>query len=108
MVNAITSAGRHGSEIYWEDFFNFMTSEFIAGKNLISGDYVLPGGQSLPFGLIIKRLQRYHLLSKILAGKEERESVLKQYYDSMIRLRVRLRTLFIAAEHIPHQYISRS
>lgn len=87
MVTAITHDGRHGAEIYWEDFKAFMTGEFTAGKNMLKGDYVLPGGQQLPFGLIIKRLKRHMLLSKIMAGGEERDNVTRQHNLALLDLR---------------------
>ena len=88
MVHAITHEGMHGDEIYWKDFRSFMTGEFIAGKNLLNGSYVLPGGQALPFGLIIKRLKRHQLLTKIMAGGEERDIVTKQHHEASLMLQV--------------------
>lgn len=70
-----------------------MTGEFIAGKNLLHGDYVLPGGQSLPFGLIIKRLKRQQLLEKIMAGGEQRDTVTKQHHEACLRLQVHERDI---------------
>lgn len=31
--------------IGWDEFEVFMTEEFAAGKNLLSGEYVLPSGE---------------------------------------------------------------
>lgn len=87
MVTAITHDGRHGAEIFWEDFKAFMTGEFTAGKNMLKGEYVLPGGQHLPFGLIIKRLKRHMLLSQIMAGGDDRDTVARQYKLAMLDLR---------------------
>lgn len=91
MVTAITHDGRHGAEIFWEDFKAFMTGEFTAGKNMLKGDYVLPGGQQLPFGLIIKRLKRHMLLSRIMAGGEERDNVARQHKLAMLDLNAEVR-----------------
>ena len=58
MCTAISSNAR-GRDINWIDFKCYMAGEFTAGRNMLSGDYVLPTGQALPFGLTIKRLKRY-------------------------------------------------
>jgi hypothetical protein len=81
MVNAIKGEGRHGDEIHWEDFRTFMTGEFTKGVNMLQGDYVLPGGQSLPFALIIKRLKRHLLLKTVMEGGEERDRISKLHED---------------------------
>lgn len=98
MVNAISREGRHGSGIHWKDFRAFMTGEFIAGKNLLNGDYMLPGGQSLPFGLIIKRLKRHKLLTKIMAGGEQRDTVTRQHHEASLMLQVRSCENFLATQ----------
>ena len=44
----------------------FMTEEFAAGKNLLSGEYLLPSGLSLNFGVMIGKLKRDKLLGDVM------------------------------------------
>lgn len=40
--------------------------EFAAGKNLLSGEYVLPSGVALPFGAMIAKLKRDRLVADLM------------------------------------------
>ncbi len=44
----------------------FMTEEFAAGKNLLSGEYLLPSGLSINFGVMIGKLKRDKLLGDVM------------------------------------------
>lgn len=52
--------------IGWDEFEVFMTEEFTAGKSLLSGEYLLPSGTSLNFGVMIGKLKRNKLLRDIM------------------------------------------
>lgn len=84
MVEAMSSEGRHGTTICWEDFKAYMTGEFTAGRNMLSGHYILPTGQALPFGLQIKRLKRHQLLDRVMAGGAARDEISKQHEHAML------------------------
>lgn len=47
--------------------------EFAAGKRLLSGEYILPSGQSLPFGAMISKLKRAQMLGDVMAGGTARD-----------------------------------
>jgi hypothetical protein len=47
--------------------------EFAAGKHLLSGEYILPSGLSLPFGVMISKLKRSQMLGDVIAGGEARD-----------------------------------
>lgn len=49
-----------------------------------TGDYVLPTGQALPFGLTLKRLKRHRLLATICAGGPARDSIARQWEHAMV------------------------
>ena len=40
--------------------------EFSAGKNLLSGEYVLPSGVAIPFGAMISKLKREKLVGDLM------------------------------------------
>lgn len=40
--------------------------EFAGGKNLLSGEYVLPSGTALPFGAMISKLKRDRLVGDLV------------------------------------------
>jgi hypothetical protein len=84
MVEAMSSDGRHGDNILWEDFKAYMTAEFTAGHNLLDGEYILPTGQAFPFGLQIKRLKRWQLMRKVMAGGQDRDEIAKQHQHAML------------------------
>ncbi|PNH08704.1 hypothetical protein TSOC_004735 [Tetrabaena socialis] len=52
--------------IGWDEFEVFMTQEFAAGKNLLSGEYLLPSGLAINFGVMIGKLKRNKLLSDVM------------------------------------------
>lgn len=52
--------------IGWDEFEVFMTEEFAAGKNLLSGEYLLPSGLSINFGVMIGKLKRDKLLGDVM------------------------------------------
>ncbi|GIM06750.1 hypothetical protein Vretimale_11004, partial [Volvox reticuliferus] len=54
--------------INWKEFETFFMYEFAAGKNLLSGEYVLPSGVALPFGAMIAKLKRNKLLTDLTQG----------------------------------------
>ncbi|KAG2425032.1 hypothetical protein HYH02_015083 [Chlamydomonas schloesseri] len=58
--------------INWREFEAFFMYEFAAGKSLLSGDYVLPSGTSLPLGAMISRLRRERLLRDLMRGGSSR------------------------------------
>ncbi|GLI60537.1 hypothetical protein VaNZ11_002684 [Volvox africanus] len=58
--------------IDWEEFEVFMTEEFAAGKSLLSGEYLLPSGTSLNFGVMIGKLKRNRLLHDIMDDPNRR------------------------------------
>ncbi|GIL85191.1 hypothetical protein Vretifemale_13778 [Volvox reticuliferus] len=58
--------------IDWEEFEVFMTEEFAAGKSLLSGEYLLPSGTSLNFGVMIGKLKRNRLLHDIMDDPSRR------------------------------------
>ena len=84
MVEAMSREGRHGTTICWDDFKAYMTGEFTAGRNMLSGHYILPTGQALPFGLQIKRLKRHQLLDRVMAGGTARDEITKQHEHAML------------------------
>jgi hypothetical protein len=84
MVEAMSSDGRHGRNILWEDFKAYMTAEFTAGHNMLNGDYILPTGQAFPFALQIKRLKRWRLMGKVMAGGRDRDDIAKQHEHAML------------------------
>ncbi|WIA21298.1 hypothetical protein OEZ85_000531 [Tetradesmus obliquus] len=69
----------HDGCIGWGEFEAFMMDEFAAGKHLLSGEYVLPSGMALPFGVMIRQLKRTQMLSEITQGGESRRKWL--HYD---------------------------
>jgi hypothetical protein len=83
MVAAMSSDSR-SNDILWDDFKCYMAGEFAAGRNMLNGNYILPTGQALPFGLTIKRMKRHRLMSKVLAGGMERYDVMKQHEHAML------------------------
>ncbi len=52
--------------ISWKEFETFFMYEFAAGKNLLSGEYVLPSGTALPLGAMIAKLKRAKLMSDLI------------------------------------------
>ncbi|KAF6255340.1 hypothetical protein COO60DRAFT_1627563 [Scenedesmus sp. NREL 46B-D3] len=64
LLAALQDANRDGC-IGWGEFEVFMMDEFAAGKHLLSGEYVLPSGMALPFGVMIRQLKRTQMLSEI-------------------------------------------
>ncbi|KAF5839139.1 hypothetical protein DUNSADRAFT_1452 [Dunaliella salina] len=60
-------------EISWPEFENFMSNEFASGKTLLSGEYVLPSGTSLPFGAMITKMKRNRMIEDIMEGGERRQ-----------------------------------
>jgi hypothetical protein len=46
--------------------------EFAAGKQLLSGEYLLPSGTALPFGAMISKLRREQMMGEVMAGGEAR------------------------------------
>ncbi len=44
----------------------FMTEEFVAGKSLLGGEYLLPTGVSLPFGAMVDKLSRDRLMQEVM------------------------------------------
>ncbi|KAG2448440.1 hypothetical protein HYH02_006332 [Chlamydomonas schloesseri] len=52
--------------IGWDEFEVFMTEEFAAGKSLLSGEYLLPSGLALNFGVMIGKLKRDKLLGDVM------------------------------------------
>ena len=44
----------------------FMTEEFVAGKSLLGGEYLLPTGVALPFGAMVDKLSRDRLMQEIM------------------------------------------
>ncbi|EFJ40760.1 hypothetical protein VOLCADRAFT_119867 [Volvox carteri f. nagariensis] len=58
--------------IDWEEFEVFMTEEIAAGKSLLSGEYLLPSGTSLNFGVMIGKLKRNKLLRDIMEDPSRR------------------------------------
>jgi hypothetical protein len=42
--------------------------EFAAGKHLLSGEYELPSGMSLPFAAMIAKLKRARMMGDIMVG----------------------------------------
>ncbi|KAI8462459.1 MAG: hypothetical protein J3K34DRAFT_500515 [Monoraphidium minutum] len=62
----------HDGCIGWNEFEAFMMEEFAAGKQLLSGEYLLPSGTTLPFGAMIGTLKRGQVLGDVVAGGEAR------------------------------------
>ncbi|KAG2431453.1 hypothetical protein HXX76_009468 [Chlamydomonas incerta] len=58
--------------ISWKEFVTFFMYEFAAGKNLLSGEYVLPSGVALPFGAMIAKLKRDRLVADLMEGGHAR------------------------------------
>ncbi|KAG2426108.1 hypothetical protein HYH02_014863 [Chlamydomonas schloesseri] len=58
--------------ISWKEFVTFFMYEFAAGKNLLSGEYVLPSGVALPFGAMIAKLKRDRLVADLMQGGHAR------------------------------------
>lgn len=52
---------------------NPQTQEFAAGKQLLSGEYILPSGTALPFGAMISKLKRAQIMGDVVAGGEARQ-----------------------------------
>ncbi|KAG2435402.1 hypothetical protein HXX76_007474 [Chlamydomonas incerta] len=52
--------------IGWEEFQMFMTEEFVAGKSLLGGEYLLPTGVALPFGAMVDKLSRDRLMQEVM------------------------------------------
>eukprot|EP00198_Chlamydomonas_reinhardtii_P012319 XP_001701656.1 predicted protein [Chlamydomonas reinhardtii] len=52
--------------IGWDEFEMFMTEEFVAGKSLLGGEYLLPTGVALPFGAMVDKLSRDRLMQEIM------------------------------------------
>ena len=46
--------------------------EFAAGKQLLSGEYILPSGTALPFGAMISKLKRSQIMGDVMQGGEAR------------------------------------
>ncbi|KIY96288.1 hypothetical protein MNEG_11675 [Monoraphidium neglectum] len=67
----LMDANRDGC-IGWGEFEAFMTEEFAAGKQLLSGEYLLPSGTALPFGAMISKLRREQMMGEVMAGGEAR------------------------------------
>ncbi|KAL6757574.1 hypothetical protein V8C86DRAFT_2622690 [Haematococcus lacustris] len=59
--------------IGWEEFSSFMSAEFNNGKNLLTGEYILPSGTTLNFGVMIGKLKRDKLMQDILKGHSSRQ-----------------------------------
>eukprot|EP00201_Polytomella_parva_P012698 CAMPEP_0175059024 /NCGR_PEP_ID=MMETSP0052_2-20121109/12193_1 /TAXON_ID=51329 ORGANISM="Polytomella parva, Strain SAG 63-3" /NCGR_SAMPLE_ID=MMETSP0052_2 /ASSEMBLY_ACC=CAM_ASM_000194 /LENGTH=323 /DNA_ID=CAMNT_0016324509 /DNA_START=32 /DNA_END=1000 /DNA_ORIENTATION=- len=59
--------------IGWEEFEVFMTEEFSAGKNLLSGEYVLPSGLALNFGVMIGKLKRDKLIQEVMEDESRKK-----------------------------------
>lgn len=51
--------------IGWDEFEVFMTEEFAAGKQLLSGEYLLPSGLAINFGVMIGKLKRDKLMGDV-------------------------------------------
>ncbi|GBF95881.1 hypothetical protein Rsub_08472 [Raphidocelis subcapitata] len=73
-------ANRDG-RIGWSEFESFLMQEFAAGRHLLSGEYVLPSGLSLPFGVMISKLKRSQMLGDVMAGGEARGKWVKYTGD---------------------------
>ncbi|KXZ55154.1 hypothetical protein GPECTOR_3g302 [Gonium pectorale] len=58
--------------IGWDEFEVFMTEEFAAGKSLLSGEYLLPSGLSINFGVMIGKLKRDRLLGDVMKDSKRR------------------------------------
>ncbi len=58
--------------ISWLEFETFMMAELAAGKHLLSGEYVLPSGLALPFGVMINKLKRDRMMGDIMEVGEGR------------------------------------
>ena len=48
------------------DFEEFLARELAHGQNVLSGDYVLPNGTSLPLGAMISKLKRSQMVDQVL------------------------------------------
>ncbi|GFR39719.1 hypothetical protein Agub_g200 [Astrephomene gubernaculifera] len=59
--------------IDWDEFEVFMTEEFAAGKNLLSGEYLLPSGLAINFGVMIGKLKRDKLLGDVMKEGQQRK-----------------------------------
>eukprot|EP00195_Chlamydomonas_chlamydogama_P009025 CAMPEP_0202905194 /NCGR_PEP_ID=MMETSP1392-20130828/33026_1 /ASSEMBLY_ACC=CAM_ASM_000868 /TAXON_ID=225041 /ORGANISM="Chlamydomonas chlamydogama, Strain SAG 11-48b" /LENGTH=406 /DNA_ID=CAMNT_0049593173 /DNA_START=295 /DNA_END=1512 /DNA_ORIENTATION=+ len=59
--------------IGWDEFNSFMADEFNNGKNLLTGEYMLPSGATLNFGAMISKLKRNKLMREVLEGNRERD-----------------------------------
>lgn len=55
--------------IGWDEFEVFMTEEFAAGKQLLSGEYLLPSGLAINFGVMIGKLKRDKLMGDVQVGE---------------------------------------
>lgn len=44
----------------------FITEEFAAGKSLLSGEYLLPSGLAINFGVMIGKLKRDQLMGDVM------------------------------------------
>ncbi|GLC43410.1 hypothetical protein PLESTM_001470500 [Pleodorina starrii] len=73
--------------IDWDEFEVFMTEEFAAGKSLLSGEYLLPSGTSLNFGVMIGKLKRNKLLRDIMEdpGRRNRWASIASNPDALGR-----------------------
>ena len=49
----------------------FFTEEFVLGKNLTGGEYLLPTGMALPFGAMVDKLSRDRLMQEIMTVRGE-------------------------------------
>lgn len=47
-----------------------MSQEFAGGKNLLSGEYVLPSGTALPFGAMIAKLKRQKVMQEVMQVRQ--------------------------------------
>jgi collagen type III alpha len=52
--------------ISWEEFRRHMANEMARGKSLLAGEYLLPSGTSLNFGIMLGKLRRDKLMTEVL------------------------------------------
>ncbi|GLI60207.1 hypothetical protein VaNZ11_002278, partial [Volvox africanus] len=63
------------------EFLSFLLKELGAGKNLTTGDYLLPSGGQLPFAAMIARLKRLRVLDDVMKGGKARNRYVDMLYN---------------------------
>ena len=56
--------------ITWRAFESFLMHELAGGASLFEGEYLLPSGQALPFGVMLAAMKRKRLMNNVMQARK--------------------------------------